>query len=121
MNVDELPPSTSLVTSADQDEIARALQTILGRGPCFYYAGTVRGATRSGRLLNEMGGTESTLTGLREPLTPAEVAEELKKGVCLEVRRPSPPPRPSSVKGWEVRKLLLGQYPAALIWAVWIG
>ena len=129
MNVRELPHSTFVAASSDEDELAAALEKIFGRHKDeFYYMLPVTGATRSERLLSRERVRDGVCINDGYPSS-MDVNAHILASELLRLSEPDsvPPARydlpegqPGQERGWEILVTEISGQPVALARAVWI-
>lgn len=119
MQIDEVPSSEVLVTSADGIEIARAIRQALADPDTqlFHDTEAIHGSDRSGRILRLK--VREGVRPLFRPMTAGRVAAELIRLGKTEARYRT---RPQQIvqRGWEISKTTIDDETAIIAWATWI-
>lgn len=115
MHVSDLPASELVGIGIAADEIARLLARAVGKQfPNLDYYMLVKGAPRSGRVLLQKQHPEAAQL---PPLNLDEIGEDFIE-LNTQARR-DPATMLGGKPAWEVRRTLVDNTPAAIVWAVW--
>ncbi len=120
MHFKELPPSASIITTADVWKLAEALNDCLEDTGLthFSHLSPIHGSDYSGRAFSVDPFKGSV--PFPRPYSPVEVARELIRLGKEEARYCDPPPNPGALKGWEIKIALLDtRTPIAIALATW--
>jgi len=119
MQVDEVPQSEVLVTSANANVIAQAIRQALTNpdAQLFHDTEAIHGADRSGRILRIKA--RAGVQPLFRPMTAERAASELIRLGKTEARYGTRP-RQIVQRGWEISKAVIDGEIVIIAWATWI-
>lgn len=117
MDINQLPPSYVVGTSATIEVLAAAINTIIGDTPIVHF-GIIRGDERSGRFFTSTPIDGETVELYGGPAYGHNIAEMLM-ALVPQARYPA---QDSSTqkKGWEIRDLPRGGTDMVIAFAAWV-